>query len=81
MRHGEQVSRKPRSNEDHENNQIRSVAKPAPRAAIREKVQRNLRPYTTAEALAALLNLLFHAHSRLSIVTGAAAALKPTAAA
>jgi hypothetical protein len=30
MRHGEQVSRKPRSNEDHENNQIRSVAKPTP---------------------------------------------------
>ena len=29
MRHGEQVSRKPRSNEDHENNQIRSVAQAA----------------------------------------------------
>src|SRR5271163_3241776 len=31
MRHGEQVSCKPRPNEDHENNQIRSVAKPTPR--------------------------------------------------
>jgi hypothetical protein len=30
MRHGEQVSRKPWSNEDRENNQIRSVAKPTP---------------------------------------------------
>ena len=34
MRHGEQVSRKPRSNEDHENNKIRSVAKPTPGVGV-----------------------------------------------